>query len=208
LLSEYGLAARLEHAAEDTPEGRLAADVLLLASRIGCADELVREYRKTGRRGDERENAARVHVESSSELYVILANLLGAYPDHFRQTISAIRRIGDALAKELLGTDGNPPASEDDQPAPVSADRGNEVVGQQVEGQGESGQADKETDKPKKKLRTIPENPEVLKLAKGITKGREDGRSLIDIARDFTDGNDAKAQSLLRQLRRYRDLLH
>jgi hypothetical protein len=40
-------------------------------------------------------------------------------------------------------------------------------------------------------------------LAKKIKKYREKGMSLIDIAREFCEGNERRAKSLLRQLRRY-----
>jgi hypothetical protein len=140
------------------------------------------------------------------ELYEILADLLVAYPDHFRKTINAIRRIGDALARELLGTGGDSLASEDGPPASGGTNR-SEAVEQHAGGRDESGQADKETDKSKKKLHTIPENPEVVKLAKAIKRGRQERRAKIDVARGFTEGNELKAQSLLRQLRRYPVLL-
>jgi hypothetical protein len=67
--------------------------------------------------------------------------------------------------------------------------------------------ADSKADKPKKKKCTIPENPDVLKLAKRIKDKRNKNRPLIDVALDFTEGKKTKAESLLRQLRRYLHLL-
>jgi hypothetical protein len=69
------------------------------------------------------------------------------------------------------------------------------------------GEADNKPDKPKEKLFAIPENHEVIELAKRIKKGQAQGRSKIDIARGFTENDEKKAQSLLRQLRRHRWLL-
>ncbi|MFC1597189.1 hypothetical protein ACFL5Q_04520 [Planctomycetota bacterium] len=53
----------------------------------------------------------------------------------------------------------------------------------------------------------IPENPEVLQLAKRIRRELPGGGTMINIARDFADGDETKANSLLRQLRRYPHLL-
>src|SRR5262249_7182342 len=65
---------------------------------------------------------------------------------------------------------------------------------------------DNKADKTKEKRRTIPENSQVLKLAKRIKK-RTKGRSKMDVALEFTEGKEKEAKSLLRQLRRYPDLL-
>ena len=71
-------------------------------------------------------------------------------------------------------------------------------------------QRDKRTQLPcyslKKRL-VIPANPQVLKLAKKMNKDLANGMSKIEIARDFCEGDEKKAKSLLRQLRRYPDLL-
>jgi hypothetical protein len=67
--------------------------------------------------------------------------------------------------------------------------------------------ADSKADKAKKKRNTIPNNPAVLQLAKRVKRGREEGRTAIDGARDFAENNETKAQSLLRQLRRFPRLL-
>jgi hypothetical protein len=58
-----------------------------------------------------------------------------------------------------------------------------------------------------KKTHSIPENPDVLRLAKKIKRDREKGLSFIDSAREFCEDDEAKAQSLLRQLRRFPHLL-
>ena len=64
-------------------------------------------------------------------------------------------------------------------------------------------------DKPIRSLGSavVPENPEVLKLAKRIKRELPKGGTMIDIARDFADGDETKANTLLRQLRRYPHLL-
>jgi hypothetical protein len=206
-LSDYGAASRLENIEAGTPEERLAADILRLACQIGRSRAALRDGPCTGEREDERRQVARVSVESSVELHDTLANLLVTHPDHFRETIAAVRRMGDALARELLVTVVSPASSDEDQPRSASAGQVPESVKPGAEGQAGGGQADTEADKPKKKLGTIPQNSEVLKLAKLIRKGRKDGRPQIDVARGFTEGNEGKAQSLLRQLRRYPALL-
>jgi hypothetical protein len=53
----------------------------------------------------------------------------------------------------------------------------------------------------------LPEDPLVIRLAKEINDRLDDEGSKISIARQLTDGDDKKAQSLLRQLRRYPHLL-
>jgi hypothetical protein len=67
--------------------------------------------------------------------------------------------------------------------------------------------ADNKTDKSKKKRNTIPTNLDVAKLAKRVKKGMAEGRTKIDIAREFTESDEKKAMSLLRELRRYPRLL-
>jgi hypothetical protein len=69
------------------------------------------------------------------------------------------------------------------------------------------GQADNKPDNRGKKSHCVPENPQVLRLAKKIKKERQAGVSQIDSARDFCEGDETKAESLLRQLRRYPHLL-
>lgn len=70
-------------------------------------------------------------------------------------------------------------------------------------------QADKKTDSSKKIRSLLPANPDVVELARRIKKNKQSGHSKRSIANDFTDGDEAKAQSLLRQLRsdRYGHLL-
>jgi hypothetical protein len=67
--------------------------------------------------------------------------------------------------------------------------------------------ADSQADTPKKNSRPVPENQKVLQLAKKIKRDSQRGTSKIDSAREFCDGDERKAKSLLRQLRRYPDLL-
>ena len=67
--------------------------------------------------------------------------------------------------------------------------------------------ADGKTDGKKNNKNLVPENPEVAKLAKRIKKELPKGGNKTDIARDFADGNEKKAQSLLRKLRDYPNLL-
>jgi len=207
VLVDYGGAPRLESAGASTPEGCLAVAILRLACQIGGARAVLRDGPGTGRDEDERRKAAQVSVKGCSELHEMLANLMVTHSDHFRETVAAMRTIGDSLAGELLGTGGTPVPSEEDQPPSASAGQVPQSVRPGAEEQLGGGQADKEADKPKKKLRTIPENSEVLKLAKRIKKGRKEGRPQVDVAREFTEANEVKAQSLLRQLRRYPDLL-
>ncbi len=66
---------------------------------------------------------------------------------------------------------------------------------------------DNKADNTRKKLREIPENPEVIRLAKEIKKKRNARRSKVDVARGFTEGNEKEAKNLLRQLRRFPSLL-
>ncbi|RIK74925.1 MAG: hypothetical protein DCC68_22145 [Planctomycetota bacterium] len=67
--------------------------------------------------------------------------------------------------------------------------------------------ADSKTDNRKKIRQFVPENSDVLKLAKRIKRELPKGGTRNDIARDFTDGDEKKAQSLLRQIRRFPHLL-
>lgn len=53
----------------------------------------------------------------------------------------------------------------------------------------------------------VPDNPDVAKLANKIRRERNDVPNMLDIARDFTNGDEGKAENLLRQLRRYKHLL-
>jgi len=67
--------------------------------------------------------------------------------------------------------------------------------------------ADNKADKKQKKWASIPKQTDVLKLAKKIRQERNSGRTKTDIAREITEGNERKAQTLLRELRRYPHLL-
>ena len=66
--------------------------------------------------------------------------------------------------------------------------------------------ADSNADREKNNRIRIPENPDVLRLIKKIndSAGQESQR---DIAFQFTNGDRKHADSLLRQVRRYPDLL-
>jgi hypothetical protein len=72
-----------------------------------------------------------------------------------------------------------------------------------------NGQEDKKADKPRKKGKLLPDNPKVSELANRINRdlGR-DFRFKTEIARDFTDGDEVEAQKLLRELRRFPNLLN
>jgi hypothetical protein len=64
--------------------------------------------------------------------------------------------------------------------------------------------ADNRADKSEKKRTTIPANSNVIRLAKMIRQEYQPGiRSKNEIARDFCEGDDRKARSLLRQVRRF-----
>lgn len=67
--------------------------------------------------------------------------------------------------------------------------------------------ADTAADTGKKKKLSLPDNPDILALAKRINMGAASGRTRKEIALEFTDGREKKADSLLRQLRRYNHLL-
>jgi len=54
----------------------------------------------------------------------------------------------------------------------------------------------------------LPENPDVLKLACTINNCPDSHRSKRDVAREFTEGDEKRAASLLRQLRRHPHLLN
>ncbi len=70
-----------------------------------------------------------------------------------------------------------------------------------------SGRTDKKADEKSKKLVRLPRNPDVYKLATKINRAEGSGRKKTDIARELTDWNEKKTQSLLRRLRAYPHLL-
>lgn len=80
---------------------------------------------------------------------------------------------------------------------------------QALQGIDDSGneQEDNQADIKKKKMKPMPENPELLRLAKRIRQELKPGVRKIDIARSFTEDNEKKAKNLLRGLRRYPHLL-
>lgn len=67
--------------------------------------------------------------------------------------------------------------------------------------------ADSKTDNRKKSDNWLPKNPDVYRLAELLKRPRPDGLTKIDIARELTGGNETKAETLLRQLRRFPWLL-
>ena len=70
-----------------------------------------------------------------------------------------------------------------------------------------SGRTDGKADEKSKKFVRAPRNPDVIQLAVKINKAEGSGRKKTDIAREFTDWNEKKTQSLLRRLRAYPHLL-
>jgi len=66
---------------------------------------------------------------------------------------------------------------------------------------------DDETDSQESKVRRVPENLGVFRLAKRIKRELPKGGTKLDIARDYAEGDEKKAQNLLRRLRRYPHLL-
>ena len=70
----------------------------------------------------------------------------------------------------------------------------------------EDSQADTRTDtKKKKKLRGPRDIGEFVALKKAIKRGERQGQSMRESAVEFTNGIEAKADSLLRKLRRHKD---
>ena len=67
--------------------------------------------------------------------------------------------------------------------------------------------AGSKTDNGKKSSAIVPENPDVAKLAKEIKRRLLQGDRKIAIALDFAGGDEKRAKSLLRQLRRFPHLL-
>ena len=66
-----------------------------------------------------------------------------------------------------------------------------------------TGQADTKADT---RENTMPDSVNVLDLCRLLKKELPKGRTRIEIARQFTNGDETKAQNLLRQTRRYRHL--
>jgi hypothetical protein len=69
------------------------------------------------------------------------------------------------------------------------------------------GQADSGADNSQKKPLRLPESDDVWKLINRLRRELPKGRKLGEIALEFTEGNQRKADSLLRQVRRFRHLL-
>ncbi|MBN1394759.1 MAG: hypothetical protein JW959_07025 [Pirellulales bacterium] len=67
--------------------------------------------------------------------------------------------------------------------------------------------ADKADNKMNNGKLSLPDSSDLIRLAKKIKEELPVGGSKIDIARDFTEGDEKRATSLLRQLRRYPALL-
>ncbi|MCL4206588.1 MAG: hypothetical protein KJ000_29240 [Pirellulaceae bacterium] len=60
--------------------------------------------------------------------------------------------------------------------------------------------------KPDTQKISCPKSPRLLALIKKLQRDVVPGVRLIDVARDFVDGDDKKAESLLRQANRYKHL--
>jgi hypothetical protein len=108
-----------------------------------------------------------------------------------------------------------PPAND---PPPLA--NGSDTQLAEAQGQQESGavvradngadttvRADNSADSEEKISEPLPDNHAILRLAKLIKSKKGTGESRNSIARDFTEGNERRAQSLLRELRRYPHLL-
>lgn len=71
--------------------------------------------------------------------------------------------------------------------------------------------ADKSPDKPGKKSAgqrvRLPRNDDVLRLAKELQRNERQGLPKTQVALEFTNGDRTKAETLLRELRRYPDLI-
>jgi hypothetical protein len=71
-----------------------------------------------------------------------------------------------------------------------------------------SGKAERKTENPEKHLPNIPQNSDVLRLAKRIKKEYgKTAKTKKEIAMDFTENDKEKANNLLRQLRTFKHLL-
>jgi hypothetical protein len=73
--------------------------------------------------------------------------------------------------------------------------------------QSDADKTDKNADKKSSSRVCLPRNLDVLRLAQEINRRGEGELSQIDIAIQFTEGDERRAHSLLRQLRRYRHLI-
>ncbi len=67
----------------------------------------------------------------------------------------------------------------------------------------DSGQADRKADKKRIAGKKLPSNTQVLQLLRLLDLKRNAGRQKIEIARELTDGDDDRAKTLLRQVRRF-----
>lgn len=73
-------------------------------------------------------------------------------------------------------------------------------------GNGKDFHADKADTKADTNEKKLPTKPDVLDLCQRLQVGIPKGKSAIEIAREFTGKDDAKAKNLLRQTRRYKPL--
>jgi hypothetical protein len=84
-------------------------------------------------------------------------------------------------------------------------------VEQAVQGQAQAqkapeegrGQKDKRPDKPRGKSQKVPRNPDVCKLINKANRKENRDRALIDLAREIAENDETKAQSMVRQARRF-----
>jgi hypothetical protein len=70
-----------------------------------------------------------------------------------------------------------------------------------------AGQPDNQPDKTKENSTTIPRNQDVCRLIHKANQAENRNRALIDIAREIVENSEPKAQSLVRQARRFPHLL-
>lgn len=68
--------------------------------------------------------------------------------------------------------------------------------------------ADSKTDNEKKTAFSLPENDDVTRLAKALRDCDDPRATQSSVAREFTNGDERRAGTLLRQLRRYPHLLN
>ncbi len=75
-----------------------------------------------------------------------------------------------------------------------------------VDDQQPTGQPDTKPDKSKEKPLSVPSNKDVLRLCKKLKAELKPGVRQADIAREFAEHDEQRAETLLRQARRYRHL--
>ena len=111
---------------------------------------------------------------------------------------------GDGAGRKAVATPTAPATAAADEPQPnvVEEQPAASQVPQSSNGE-VGGQADSKADRAKNSL---PENPDVLRLAKLLRKRQNATRPKKEVALEMTAGDEKKADNLLRQLRRFPDL--